>query len=398
MAIIDIVQRSDEWFDWRKTGITASMIPVIMGLSSYQTPYQLWAEMVGLKQPDDLSNNWHVQRGIEQEPEARAVIEKELGKPFMPVCVEADHNSLFKASLDGFFGFSQQDDKEVLEIKCPHEKIYNEILSQKGQAPTFQMYAAQVQWQLNCTGASLGRLFFYLRGKKPIHVRLKRNDQFIQDAEKAALKFWELVQSSTPPDLIEGRDKEVYDLPNNDMTWGDRVNQYKEKSKYLSEIEAKAKAVKADLKSLEGYFTEQIPSDVQTFDKDGIRATKVVRNGSVDYKKLISLIEEEMNVTIPDAWLEQCKKEDCSYFRITVSDNGNEPNFSQPNNQDKTTKSSDTQQSTVENEHPDTDVVTQPSETKSTQDAGEIASNTPLTSPPIPKADFHEQSTKNVFF
>ena len=49
MAIVDLVQRSDAWFEWRKTGITASMIPVIMGLSPYQTPYRLWAELVGWK-------------------------------------------------------------------------------------------------------------------------------------------------------------------------------------------------------------------------------------------------------------------------------------------------------------------------------------------------------------
>ncbi|WP_299143842.1 hypothetical protein [uncultured Vibrio sp.] len=33
MAIIDLVQRSPEWFAWRKTGITASMIPVILDKS-----------------------------------------------------------------------------------------------------------------------------------------------------------------------------------------------------------------------------------------------------------------------------------------------------------------------------------------------------------------------------
>lgn len=54
MPVVDIIQLSEKWFPWRKEGITASMIPVIMGLSPYQTPYQLWAELVGLKEPDDL--------------------------------------------------------------------------------------------------------------------------------------------------------------------------------------------------------------------------------------------------------------------------------------------------------------------------------------------------------
>ena len=224
MAIVDLVQRSDAWLAWRKTGITASMIPVIMERSPYQTPYQLWAELVGLKEPDDLSNNYHVQRGVEQEPEARDTVENEYGKPYMPVCVEADHNTLFKASLDGLYSLGN--DKEVLEIKCPCEKIYNEILAQKGQAPTFQMYAAQVQWQLNCASASQGRLYFYLRGKRPISTAIRRNDAFIAKAEEKALWFWNCVQTKTPPPMMEGRDTVVYDLPQPDNTWQARVAQY----------------------------------------------------------------------------------------------------------------------------------------------------------------------------
>ncbi|MEZ9934625.1 lambda-exonuclease family protein, partial [Vibrio sp. 10N.261.49.C12] len=99
---------------------------------------------------------------------------------YMPVCVEADHNTLFKASLDGLYQSGSE--KEVLEIKCPCEKIYNEILELKGQAPTFLMYASQVQWQLNCTGAPQGRLYFYLRGKRPISTTIRRNDSFIKQA------------------------------------------------------------------------------------------------------------------------------------------------------------------------------------------------------------------------
>ena len=44
MKIIPIEQQSPEWFEWRKTGITASDMPIIMGVSPYKTPWQLWAE------------------------------------------------------------------------------------------------------------------------------------------------------------------------------------------------------------------------------------------------------------------------------------------------------------------------------------------------------------------
>ncbi|GAD91344.1 hypothetical protein VHA01S_085_00220 [Vibrio halioticoli NBRC 102217] len=314
--IVDYVQRSDAWFEWRKQGITASMIPVIMGLSAYQTPYELWAELVGLKEPADLSNSWHVQRGVEQEPEARDAVEQEYGRPYMPVCVEADHNKLFKASLDGLY--KSGSDKEILEIKCPCEKIYNEILELKGQAPTFLMYASQVQWQLNCTDAPHGKLYFYLRGKRPISTAIRRNDSFIKQAEEAALTFWNLVQTKTPPPMIEGRDKVVYDLEETDNSWESKVNRYKVKSKDLSELEAKVKQAKAEVKELEQYFTAQIPDDVQTFDKDGIRATRVERKGSIDYKKLIADIEDQLNVVIPPQMINSHTKKSSTYFRVST--------------------------------------------------------------------------------
>lgn len=320
MPIVDIVQRSEKWHVWRGQGITASMIPVIMGLSPYKTPYELWAELVGYKEPDDLSNNYHVQRGVEQEPEARDAIENEYGKPYMPVCVEADHNSLFKASLDGLYKDGQ--DKEVLEIKCPCSKIYCEILELQGLAPTFQMYAAQVQWQLNCSGATTGRLYFYLRGKRPVSTLIRRNDAFIEKAEKAALHFWNLVQTKQPPEMIKDRDNVVYDTPiaNTDTTWLARVEQYKQKVAQLEEMKIQFDAIKADLKTLESYFTEQIPRDVQTFQKDGIRATRVNREGSIDYPALIAELERELNVVVPTSLIEKHQKQGTSYFKVTVQE------------------------------------------------------------------------------
>lgn len=391
MAIVDLVQRSDAWFAWRRMGITASMIPVIMGLSPYQTPYQLWAEFVGLKKPQDLSGNWHVQRGVEQEPEARETIEDEYGKPYMPCCVEADHNSLFKASLDGLY--SMGSDKEVLEIKCPCEKIYNEILELKGKAPSFQMYAAQVQWQLNCSGANQGRLYFYLRGKRPINTGIKRNDAFIAQAEAAALHFWNLVQTKTAPDLIEGRDKEVYDLAQVDNQWAEKVIQYKEKAQYFSELDAKAKAVKADLKQLEGYFTEQIPADVQTFDKEGIRATRVERDGNVDYTKLMSLIESELNVVIPESLIESCRKDGSSYFRVTATNEDTQAtkqNVSTEQSQPETVVTPKQEQTIAEPvEKPQPQAIAKVA-VKQTEEKSEHI--------PLPPSNFFEKSTSPMFF
>ncbi|HCG6133644.1 hypothetical protein HKB31_10720 [Vibrio alginolyticus] len=400
MPVVDIVQRSEKWFEWRKQGITASMIPVIMGLSPYQTPYQLWAELVGLKEPDDLSKNYHVQRGVEQEPEAREAVENEYGKPYMPVCVEADHEHLFRASLDGLYILGS--DKEVLEIKCPCEKIYNEILAMQGQAPTFQMYAAQVQWQLNCSGADIGRLYFYLRGKRPISTRIRRNDAFIKKAEKAAIDFWKRVQSNTPPEMIEGRDKVVYDTPisNQDNSWQERVEQYKEKSARHAELVRQCDAVKADLKQLESYFTEQIPSDVQTFNKDGIRATRVDKTGNVNYQNLLAEIEDTMNVVIPSSLIEKHRNKGSTYFRVTIQEeSSNQADVPIEQYQPKVEAEQPKQEATPLSVTPAEQAV--PSSLISDVETHtEPEEPTPITAPikPLAPGNFFEKSAQNHYF
>lgn len=337
MTIVNIAQRTDEWFEWRKTGITASMIPVIMGLSPYQTPYELWAELAGYKEPDDLSNNYHVQRGIAQEPEARQWYEEEMGRPYLPVCVEADHNALFKASLDGLFGLSR-DDREVLEVKCPCDKIFDEILSLKSNAPTFRMYAAQVQWQLNCSDSDKGRLFFYKKGRKPIAAPVHRNDSFIAKAEKVALAFWKMVQDKTPPKMIEGRDKVIYHKEVAANEWDVHSTQYREIDKEVKALDEKVKALKAKAKVHEDYFKSLIPEDVQTFTKDGIRVTQVDRDGAIDYKKLVDMIQQEFGVVVTSEMFAECQKAGSTSYRITVTKDSDSDTENVSTEQPETTK------------------------------------------------------------
>ena len=414
MPILDIVQRSEKWFAWRKTGITASMIPVILELSPYQTPYQLWAELCGFKEPDDLSNNYHVQRGVAQEPEAREAVENEYGKPYMPVCVMADHNERFLASLDGLYSLKGQD-KEVLEIKCPCEKIYLEILEQKSMAPTFQMYAAQTQWQMNCADANVARLYFYLRGKRPISTMIRRNDNFIKQAEQKALWFWNLVQTKTPPPMIPGRDNVVYDTPLSrvDPTWIARVEQLKEKRALLKELETKVSAVKTDAKEIEHYFTSQIPEGAKSLDRDGVRATKVQRDVNIDYEAILNEMAELLNVEIPQNLIDKHTTDGASYYRVTVntsevtqSDCSNVIKVEPDKNeavQFEQAESSKVEKEVVTLRQPESfinDLTQQSTQAIVEEESSEIQEAVISSQPikPVPPSNFFENASKDLFF
>jgi len=85
-----------EWLAWRRGLITASEMPIIMGVSPYLTPFELWEQKLGLKTHEQ--SNMAINKGKFWEPKVRAVYEFDTGMEFPPLNVEAYP---FGASLDG---------------------------------------------------------------------------------------------------------------------------------------------------------------------------------------------------------------------------------------------------------------------------------------------------------
>ena len=46
--VIDLVQGSPEWHSYRKNKLGASYAGIILGISPYMTPFQLWEQILGL--------------------------------------------------------------------------------------------------------------------------------------------------------------------------------------------------------------------------------------------------------------------------------------------------------------------------------------------------------------
>lgn len=313
MAIVDIKQRTDEWFAWRKQGITASMIPVILGESPYMTPYQLWAEAVGLKEPEDLSNNWHVQRGVAQEPEALAKVQERYGKLFVPCCIDSDTDSRFKASLDGL---SIDGQKEVVEIKCPCETIYWEIVNQKTNSPAFRVYYGQVQWQMFVANTDKARLFFYLRGHQPICINVKRNDVYLEKAQKLALEFWNNIQTQTAPALT-ANDKVVYQIaPEQELSWNTHAAEYIEIERQYQQQKALLETLKSQLDSAKENLVSLLPADTRSLRKSGVTLTRSNKQGRINMARLDAFIlEKGLKINLDDF-----RDESSTTYRVTTYD------------------------------------------------------------------------------
>ena len=86
-TIMKLVQGSAEWHEHRRKHRNASETPVVLGISPWQTPYQLWQIKLELVKPEVTAA---MLRGTELEPAARAAYEALTGHVMQPLVLVDD--------------------------------------------------------------------------------------------------------------------------------------------------------------------------------------------------------------------------------------------------------------------------------------------------------------------
>ncbi|MCX7143645.1 MAG: YqaJ viral recombinase family protein, partial [Proteobacteria bacterium] len=81
-AVLRLVQGTTEWHAHRARSRNASETPVVLGVSPWQTPYQLWCIRTGRATQEVTVP---MQRGTELEPAARAAYETQTGHIMEPL-------------------------------------------------------------------------------------------------------------------------------------------------------------------------------------------------------------------------------------------------------------------------------------------------------------------------
>ncbi len=93
-------QNTNDWLAWRRKGLGASDAPIVLGLSEYKTPFQLWQNKLNLL-PDEPSS-FIAEMGHKFEGRARAQFALETGIDLKPdICKEHPEFPHLRASLDG---------------------------------------------------------------------------------------------------------------------------------------------------------------------------------------------------------------------------------------------------------------------------------------------------------
>ena len=308
MKIVNLMQRGEEWHEWRRKGITATDAVVILGQSPYKTPWRLWAEKTGYAIPEDLSKNPNVQRGLMYEDSARLAVERHWGDILLPVCVECSENPLLRASLDGINSAG-----EPVELKCPSEEVWHDVLQHGKKSEAYQLYHVQVQHQINVTGAKKGWLVFFYQGDFKLFEILP-DQRLIQNIEAKAKVFWESVIKKKEPSKDPKRD--VFIPKGVDVAeWIYAAEEYR-----LIESEVQMLKLKMDelvekqsssLDALKG-----IMGDFYTADYCGVKVTKYAVSGRIDYKKFL----EHKALNFSDAELNRFRSKKEVRCRVSITD------------------------------------------------------------------------------
>ena len=183
-----MIQGSKEWHTWRTKGIGASDTPIILGISPYKKPYQLWEEKVGRRKDD--SQTYATTKGNLMEGIAREHYELYTGIKMVPKSFTHPVYKNYRCSLDGW----NEVLKIVLEIKCPGKKAHDQALG--GEVPKHYWY--QMQHQLFVTGANTGH-YWSFDGLKGTLLYVRKDFKAVDEIIKAGDKFWHYVETQTPP-------------------------------------------------------------------------------------------------------------------------------------------------------------------------------------------------------
>ena len=283
MNKIDLAQGSTQWKEWRKSMIMATDSSVILGINEYKTPYRLWSEKLSLV--EEWQQSFAASEGSRLEPIAREYFISEIGFNVEPAIVISSSHLWMGASLDGISDCG----KYAVEIKCSR-KIYEKAMKNEID----EMYLCQMQHQMFVLDIPLIYFYAYWDEKTKL-IEVVRYDEHIKKIIEKGFVFWkENIKGMFPPELTERDFEERYD---DEFRFYSNV--YLQSKKLLDVYEKQTETARLQLidlckgKSCKGF---------------GIKVSKVVRKGNVEYKS----IPELNNVD-----LECYRKKPIETYRIT---------------------------------------------------------------------------------
>ena len=223
----------------RATYIGGSDVAAILGVSPWQTRYQLWAQKTGLVtiQTDPVKEKIFA-RGKRLEPVILQMFEDESG-------LHVDHRNrrfqdseypFLAAEIDGETGDQNIDAKTA-------QPFARHLWGEPGSDEIPLYYTAQFMHGLMVTGREVCHVAAMI-GLDDFRIfKVQRDDELIALIREKELEFWELVQSQTPPPIETAEDAL--------SVWPTSHPETVSVSEIVADHFAELKAIKAQIKALE---------------------------------------------------------------------------------------------------------------------------------------------------
>lgn len=289
-------QGTQEWLEWRCSGIGASDAPAIMGKSLYKTKLELWNEKFNKIIEQDESKEFIFNKGHRIEAWARPGIEFETGMPWRPALFTHKTFEFIRASLDGW----QPQILEAWECKFMGKDLWatlaDESLTIEQRIPP--QYYDQIMQQFFVTGAKAVRLTGVKEEKiddvktnKAYTLRIERTPEHEEYINKVLapklFEFWKSVQDGIAPeadkkDVLKTDDGELKELV---FTYGNLVSQEKQlKEKVKKETEKILGDIPEQVKKIKSQIEGHASRNHGKMDIEGYKLTEKRGKEIVDYK------------------------------------------------------------------------------------------------------------------
>jgi len=290
--IIDLCSGSQEWLDYRRKGIGASDSAVVLGISPFKTPHQLYEDKL---YGATVLMNSSMQRGLDREKEAVKWLENYFKTYLCSRLIQHAEYEWKFATVDAIDSKGQI----LVEIKWANAGVH--ALAKKGEVIDY--YMAQVQSQMECCGLDKAYFLSCYQQKdcevEFILVEVLRDKTYIDNLIFAESNFYQrCMVEMNPPDLVE----KDYEHVNDNLSWDYHCSEYLRINQQIAELK-KEKEVHTECILA---MTRERNSRSEAF-----KASKFKVKGSVDTKALYE------SYKIDDEVLERFRKEGREQWRIT---------------------------------------------------------------------------------
>lgn len=313
MIYSDVIQKTADWYLWKKTGVGASEASTLLGLNPDKGVWTLWAEKTSRGVPENLDRNPLVRKGNYLEPRARKCAELALQEPMLiPVCAMSALNNYAIASLDGLTL-----SLKPVELKVPAPSTYEDVCNQGVNSKAYVRYTPQMQHQLLVTGADFGWLFFYNPDDTGDYRAFKvfRDEKMIATLSEKISEFMTAVLSGIPPEKDPTKDVFFPTVEKDIRTWKFHAAGYSMIDKAIQLKSKEIEMLKQSAQVHQDALTE-IMGEYAWADYAGINVVKVVRKGNVNYKKILAA----KSVSLTENELDSFRAEHTSYFKFSSDD------------------------------------------------------------------------------